>query len=255
MNFTIKNNKIEVNKNKSRYVIPISENTERELKEKLVGNKTLKNKLTFSLVMLLPFSILLFIINYKVGTIYSLVLALLVLVIIGVIILINYWKEKIIIDFISTIEGDEEYILAKEIVKTEKQISQEQNKLSDLMNAKYSSLNMISKNDKLLHQEELQQLNDTLKHLELRMKLRKVKIDFFQKYLRKVQLIQAINIAEDAILLDYQSTEEEKNTALINPEKIKEEILYLKPLSEKMNLCESELVANELIRELAKINR
>ena len=144
------------------------------------------------------------------------------------------------------------HLLDLEMAKTLELIEQEEDRKRALEKALNHTDRITDRHLSLYrHQKERDSFADTVQHLMLRIELRNTKIDFYREYYQKLELYQAKSVAEYAILQDH-AVEGNPAKMLLREERIRDEVLALKPLSEQMRLCESEVKARMLIEELRR---
>lgn len=97
----------------------------------------------------------------------------------------------------------------------------------------------------LLGEHTVIQYEDTLRRLILQRDLLKMKIEFNTNYVKKWKVKLAIHQAEETLL-------ESGAAGIGHDETLQEEGLILRPLAERMELCDSEAEALEIMEELKK---
>lgn len=249
MQYEIKERTLEVNIGSLKVDIPLSADMPDALTKELSGY-SFPSSIIFAVGALFGLLMIGFIEVFG-YTFFILMIIAISLMTIGSIIYVKKAYQRKVDNLISDLESDQEFLIAKELGYTKNMILAEEEKLEKLISAKEKTeLLLEGSGANEFSEKELNNYNETLDHLRLRINLRNSKIEFFEKYLRRIKLCQAVNIAEEAILLDYDEEKDEMNPSALNADRVKHEILTLKPLSDQMKLCESELLAKELIKEL-----
>ncbi|MCR9287291.1 MAG: hypothetical protein NXI23_07920 [Bacteroidetes bacterium] len=249
MQYEIKERTLEVNIGSLKVDIPLSADMPDALTKELSGY-SFPSSIIFAVGALFGLLMIGFIEVFG-YTFFILMIIAISLMTIGSIIYVKKAYQKKVDNLISDLESDQEFLIAKELGYTKNMILAEEEKLEKLISAKEKTeLLLEGSGANEFNEKELKNYHETLDHLRLRINLRSSKIEFFEKYLRRIKLCQAVNIAEEAILLDYDEEKDEMSPSALNADRVKHEILTLKPLSDQMKLCESELLAKELIKEL-----
>ncbi|MDF1865049.1 MAG: hypothetical protein P1U70_09455 [Saprospiraceae bacterium] len=249
MQYEIKERTLEVNLGSLKVEIPLTADMPDALTKELTGY-SFPSSIIFAVGALFAILMIGFIEVFGYAFFISMIVAIAFLTM-GAIFYVKRAHEREVENLILDLESDQEFLIAKELGYTKNMILAEEEKLEKLISAKEKTeLLLDGSGANEFNENELKNYHETLDHLRLRINLRSSKIEFFEKYLRRIKLCQAVNIAEEAILLDYDEEKDEMNPSALNADRVKHEILTLKPLSDQMKLCESELLAKELIKEL-----